>query len=862
MHERKPLPDGMAAGIIKILSRIDDDALGYRYLVEVNGASGAKELAELTEFMPRDIAVRGEGHTMMAARPEVADILKQCLARFTTEAEALARTRHPALLPVSRVFQHLGTSFMLTPRVEGRTLATVANSLQRLPTQEEIDKVARPLVMGISALHALNLVHANIGPDTILVKPGIEPLLTRPGGARAFLAARTRTVHACVTPGYSAPELYIFDPASQGPACDVFSLAATLYRLVMGRAPADVIQRNIGEALPSATTSRGSYRPEMLQAIDAGLALDPRQRPRSMVEFGQRLAGQMRAAPVQPPQQPQALSTAAPRPLPAPVNPAVTAPPPPATKPAAAVPAKSQGAAVPAGSDQTIKPAPAAQQPRLVIVPRDTAKSASDAPPLQASTGRPPQSSSMAWLLADSKRPLVLGAILLTIMGTGMWLLDRQLRGPAKPAAEASRPAVIAAAPAPSNDAPAADAAKAAHEAAAAKREEAAKAAEAAQTQAMLDAELKETERKELEKRETERKETERRDAELKAAEQKSQAEAQRAAEESEQQRKSRLAAIGVGTDRDALLSLGAADAGLASAVAQRLSALGYARTTAGPREIWVRPGQGEAFRDCDTCPELVLVPPLAAAKGAPLAVGRYEVTRDEFATFVAETGYDASGGCYARKPEWQLDKDLSWRTPGFQQTGRDPVVCVSYLDAEAYVAWLSDKTKNTYRLPTEAEWSHAAYGGAASVLRYPFGNDADAVCAFGNGADLTAKESNPGWTTANCRDGFTHTAPAGSFKPNHFGLYDAIGNAWEWVDSCSVEKDGGPRIASGAQCPADAPRILKGGSWGDTAALLEPSARSGAAPNVRDEIAGFRVLRQAPAAATPANAPAPTAQK
>ena len=162
-----------------------------------------------------------------------------------------------------------GTSFMLTPRVEGRTLATVANSLQRLPTQEEIDKVARPLVMGISALHALNLVHANIGPDTILVKPGIEPLLTRPGGARAFLAARTRTVHACVTPGYSAPELYIFDPASQGPACDVFSLAATLYRLVMGRAPADVIQRNIGEALPSATTSRGTYRPEMLQAIDA-----------------------------------------------------------------------------------------------------------------------------------------------------------------------------------------------------------------------------------------------------------------------------------------------------------------------------------------------------------------------------------------------------------------------------------------------------------------------------------------------------------------------------------------------------------------------------------------------------------------
>ena len=110
----------------------------------------------------------------------------------------------------------------------------------------------------------------------------------------------------------------------------------------------------------------------------------------------------------------------------------------------------------------------------------------------------------------------------------------------------------------------------------------------------------------------------------------------------------------------------------------------------------------GEVFRDCDVCPEMVVLP------DSDLALGRYEVTVGEYRAFASATG----GGVGGRCDTYGLEG--SWRDPGFSQTDRHPVTCVSWDDAQAYVAWLSRTTGVRYRLPTEAEWERAA-GGSRS---------------------------------------------------------------------------------------------------------------------------------------------------
>ena len=166
-----------------------------------------------------------------------------------------------------------------------------------------------------------------------------------------------------------------------------------------------------------------------------------------------------------------------------------------------------------------------------------------------------------------------------------------------------------------------------------------------------------------------------------------------------------------------------------------------------------------------------------------PFAVGKYEVTRGQFAAFVQATGHDTSKGCWEWTGEWKQNASNSWRSPGFGQTDRDPVVCVSWEDAKTYVAWLSERTGHQYRLPSEAEWEFAAR--AKTTTMRPWGDDRDnkAGCAYANGADLTAKEKFSDWRTMDCRDGQVYTAPVGSYSANGFGLHDMIGNAWEWVE-------------------------------------------------------------------------------
>ena len=271
----------------------------------------------------------------------------------------------------------------------------------------------------------------------------------------------------------------------------------------------------------------------------------------------------------------------------------------------------------------------------------------------------------------------------------------------------------------------------------------------------------------------------------------------------------------------------------------------------------------GDGFRDCSTCPEMVVIPAGEFMMGSPaseegrwddesqhrvavnsFALGRYEVTRDEYRAFVEATGHPSSG-CWILNEDGDgaIDEDASWREPGFAHGSGHPAVCVSWNDAQAYVRWLSRETGESYRLPSESEWEYAARG-ATTTSRY-WGDSSSSQCGHANGADAAAKRVYSHWIGAACDDGAAYTAVVGSYSANAFGLFDMLGNVWEWVEDCWHEDYAGAPSDGTAWRGGDCGRrVLRGGSWDLYPRFLRSAARLWYATGSRDSGAGFRVAR------------------
>lgn len=225
-------------------------------------------------------------------------------------------------------------------------------------------------------------------------------------------------------------------------------------------------------------------------------------------------------------------------------------------------------------------------------------------------------------------------------------------------------------------------------------------------------------------------------------------------------------------------------------------------------------------FRDCRQCPEMVVVPPGEVLMGSPeseshrsvdegpqiavtipraFAMGRFEITFEEWDACVAD------GGCGRYQPT-----DYGWGR------GRRPVIFVDTHDIAAYLAWLSRKTGHAYRLPSEAEWEYAARAGSSTS--YPWGE------AFESAA---------------VSHGY-RTMPVGSFPPNAFGLYDMIGNVWEWVGACWQDR---PNVAAFSFPCAYVE--TRGGGLGASASGLRVANRNRQVYDNRSAILGFRVARE-----------------
>lgn len=256
-------------------------------------------------------------------------------------------------------------------------------------------------------------------------------------------------------------------------------------------------------------------------------------------------------------------------------------------------------------------------------------------------------------------------------------------------------------------------------------------------------------------------------------------------------------------------------------------------------------------FRDCPTCEPMRVIPAGQFLMGSPenepgrqpsegprhrvsiasaFAIGIHDVTVAEYRHFVEATAYAPR------------NRRCDWRHPTahgkpMKQTPEDPVVCVSWNDARAYAKWLSHASGHTYRLPTEAEWEYAARAGSTSAR--PWGPDSDPNRANIGTQTCCGPRVSGG-------DRWAYTSPVGSFPPNAFGLFDMIGDVWQWTLDCGSADYSRP-AAPPSDRMACATHVVRGGGWFHPPEMARSAARAADDSNLRAADIGFRVVRAVP---------------
>lgn len=240
---------------------------------------------------------------------------------------------------------------------------------------------------------------------------------------------------------------------------------------------------------------------------------------------------------------------------------------------------------------------------------------------------------------------------------------------------------------------------------------------------------------------------------------------------------------------------------------------------------------ENEKSRDFTEGPQVAITIP------KPLAVGKYELTWDEWEICVAKRGcQDNSGKGYGSEPDPQWSGDAGYGR------GRHPVINVSWDDAKAYIKWLSAQTGETYRLLSESEWEYAARAG--STGRFAWG-DAEPTCEPGQANTANFNGPHAAGFLAGCNG--RRTEPVGFSGPNAFGLYDMHGNVREWTQDCfhvyldGIPTDGAPWVT---KCDRGGEgHVFRGGSFTAGVSQLRSAARQ--ATIGREVNMGFRIARE-----------------
>jgi formylglycine-generating enzyme required for sulfatase activity/tRNA A-37 threonylcarbamoyl transferase component Bud32 len=786
---------------------------------------------------------------------------------FLQEARMLARFRHPSIVRITRVFEANATAYMVMEFEEGRSFEAWLKTLERPPTQAELDRIVAPLLDALELMHADSFLHRDIAPDNIIIRPDGTPVLLDFGAARRAMAEQSRVLTGIIKAGYSPQEQYATDGRLQGPWSDLYALGATLYRAVTGKAPEEATLRAGDDQTPPAMkAAQGEYRPAFLAAIDACLTVDRRKRPQSVAELRAMLAGEAPTPEATAARLERALSYMG------------------QTRNALWLPWWLGWLDVAKGT--RLRSALAVALAFLLVIGGYTAVEYMGRLAEERAAQQRSDEALKKTREAEAKR------------------LEEERREKERQAKEESMRREAEAE---------------------AKRKAEAERKRLIEYMRTLEEEAREKTRRENEEARRKAPQMPALDASRAALKDFAGVWAKSAAgcqawvsnRIRDKQTGASYGLIGicdhgfdvlywtVGCDasnivrRPDAMELSAAcrirdftqptvrmrvgvngtNALSFNSRTENFSLIGsYQRCTNsykcydtptalkdadsepnGPQakacdgiEITVgsnnerrcmKPGAGktESFRDCQECPEMVVVPAGSFKMGSPgselgrkdnegpqrvvaiqhaFAAGKFEVTFAQWHSCVD------GGGCKSNPSP----VDFGWGK------GLRPVIWVSWDDAKEYVAWLSQRTGKTYRLLSESEWEYAARAGTTTT--------------FSTGPTITTNQAN---FDGSIRYGAVQkgedrkrTIDVGSFTANPFGLHDMHGNVSEWVEDCWHQTyDGAPSDGSAwtTGCADAGSRITRGGSWKNFAVSLRSAIRDHGRGATNIHI-GFRVAR------------------
>lgn len=951
-QHRSALAAGYQLLWYRIESILGQGGFGITYLaVDTN----LDQEVAIKEFLPAAVASREQDSSLQPVSDDHADTYEWGLDRFLSEAQTLAKFRHPSIVRVVSVFEENNTAYMVMEYEKGESLED-ALKFRHIEGEAALLRTLFPLLDGLALVHEIGFIHRDIKPENIFIRDDGVPVLIDFGSARQAFGTATQTLTSLVTPGYAPFEQYhaAKDTEKQGPWTDIYALGATLYRAVTGREPPNSLSRASaaiegGEdvLVPALQVGSGRYSEQFLRAIDKALNFLPERRPQSLSEWREMLPGPENAAP--PPRVArehesdiETLVRSTPRE-------SDSAPPELEQQPLPVAARRGPLAWVAGGAAVCVVLLVAAL---LLIRTGERTEEVSDSlvdnlttevlpaevplepvaeeveAPKEPKQPKQPAIATEPDSVSPAESDNVLDSLNERLAKLAIERKEREKRrlGEERKRAESQQAQLaklkarraqreridrlLALADADMSASrlttPAGDNALERYQTILELEPDNADAHRGLEgiveryvglADRAMEKDRFGTARELLERADSvmpdsavvfgARQSLERRESEVAARQERleEQRRAKALAEELARQEQAELARLSVRSNVSGytLFINGQAwtseDAGgielSPGTYTVRVEKAGHEpvekRTilTAGDEQslqFVLVPLQATVVAAAPSTPKPGLGPGMVRIEGGcfvmgspasergrkdderqhrvcveDFAIGRHEVTVADFQRFVEAAGYrteaEQSKGCYVLDGKWAYDSSKTWRKTGFPQDGLHPAVCVSWNDAHAYIDWLGRETDWRYRLPTEGEWEYAARGGNPGARFW--GTDRSAACAYASVAD-SRHNTRDGFP---CDDGYEHTAPVGSYRANGLGLYDMLGNVWEWT--CS-RYDPGYR-GSESHCSSRGergPRAGRGGSWDNKPKYVRLASRGGSSPSTRNSNLGFRLAQ------------------
>ncbi len=299
-NDPRVLPTGARLGDYTIEGLLGQGGFGITYIARLIDASTDARSFAIKEFFPREIAFRDrDGMIGATGNEDERETFTWALDRFREESRTLAKLNHPNVVAITRYFSANGTACLVMPYYEGEALDRILKQRGRL-SPSEFERIFQSLIDALEYLHREGVMHRDIKPANIFITRDGSPVLLDFGTARYALGEHSRSVTSIITPGYAAFEQYSTRGSQQGPWSDIYGLSATIYHAVSGQRPPEAFERNLDDSLVPLTRLAGpdfARMSNLLTMIDAGLAVRPEQRPRTVSQWRQSAASATRTPP-------------------------------------------------------------------------------------------------------------------------------------------------------------------------------------------------------------------------------------------------------------------------------------------------------------------------------------------------------------------------------------------------------------------------------------------------------------------------------------------------------------------------------------------------------------------------------------